>query len=117
MKIVRCSILVYVLLFTSCTKTENNPSAAETNATLLAGPKGGNKTWNLTSATASINGGVAQPVTNFPSCELDNIFKFSNDALQSYLQTEGSTKCMSTDSTLVETGSWGFTNDGKSLLI
>jgi len=106
-----------VVLITSCSKTETATSAAETNAVLLAGTKGGSKSWHLASVSAVINGGASQPLNNIPACELDNIFLFSNNATQGYTETEGPTLCTSTDPSTLELGSWAFTDDGKSLLI
>lgn len=111
-------IFSFVLLglFFSCTKTEVKPTVAETNGVLLAGAKGSSKTWQMTSATLSVNSGTTQPIS-FDGCLTDNVFKFSNDDNQSLEHTEGLTKCVSTDSTLVEKGSWAFTSDGKKLIL
>lgn len=109
--------LPFVVLL-SCSKSSTTPpSAAETNAVLLAGTKGGSKSWNLTSATVSLNGGIAQAITNIPACESDNVFTFSNNATQEYNEDEGTTQCASTDPKTIEKGSWAFTDDGKTLLI
>ena len=116
-------IVVSALLIVSCTKKETTPpSAAEVNAGLLAGTKGSSKKWKLTSISESINGGAAQTVTatsGIPACESDNVFQFSNNSAQSYIQTEGATACNvgGTDPSTIESGSWAFTDDGKSLLI
>jgi len=107
-----------VVVLLSCSKSSTTPpSAAETNAVLLAGAKGGNKSWSLTSATVSVNGGVAQAITNIPACESDNVFVFSNNTTQDYVENEGATQCATTDPATIEKGSWAFTDNGKSLLI
>lgn len=114
----RLMAAVPMVVLLSCSKSSTTPpSAAETNAVLLAGAKGGNKSWNLTSATVSVNGGVAQAVTNIPACESDNVFTFSNNATQEYNEAEGATSCASGDPSTIEKGSWAFTDDGKTLLI
>jgi len=108
------------LVIDSCTKTETKSSAADASAALLAGPSGSTKSWQLTSISESMNGGTPSVVTatsGIAACESDNIFTFSNNATQSYQQTEGATSCASTDPSTIETGSWAFTADGKSLLI
>src|SRR5258706_627016 len=107
---------VVILLIESCSKENAKPSVAETNGVTLAGAKGSSKSWLLSSGTASLNSGSYQNLS-LDACFLDNIFKFTNNSTQDYESTEGSTKCNSTDSTLVEKGSWALTNDGKSLLI
>lgn len=109
---------VLLIALFSCTKTEVKPSTSvsESNGILLAGAKGSSKTWQLASATGSLNNGTAQSIT-FNDCLTDNVFKFSNDDNQSLEHTEGLTKCTSTDSTLVEKGSWAFTADGKKLIL
>lgn len=116
------AVTVISVLIVSCSKSSTtSPSAAETNATLLAGTKGGSKTWALSSITDASSAG-SQSVTaasGIPACESDNVFKFSYDAAQSYAQTEGATMCNigQTDPSTVETGNWAFSDDGKSLLI
>ncbi|MBS1490425.1 MAG: hypothetical protein JSS93_07855 [Bacteroidetes bacterium] len=110
-----------ILLLTSCAKESASPSAAQANTTLLAGPAGSSKNWSLLSITDSGGGATytwsATSTTPVPACELDNIFQFSNNSLQSYTQSEGATSCQSSDPATVESGSWAFTNDGKTLLV
>src|SRR5258706_6842680 len=120
MKTIQKGLLVFVaiLVVVSCTKKETTPpTAGETNGTLLAGAKGASKSWSLTSATVSVNGGSAQAISDIPACESDNVFVFSNNSTQDYSETEGATLCQSTDPQTIEKGSWAFTSDGKSLLI
>jgi hypothetical protein len=108
----------YLLIFllAACSKTEVKPTIADSNGALIAGAKGSNKTWAISSGTYSMNGGATQTLTLDP-CLTDNVFKFSNDDLQSFEHTEGVSKCTSTDSTIVEKGSWAFTADGKKLIM
>ena len=120
----RCiMVIIAIVLIDSCTKKETTPpSAAETNGTLLAGAKGASKNWNLTSMLGSVNGSTPQDIqvltsTSFPACELDNVFQFSNNSTQSFQHSEGGSLCTSGDPTVVESGSWALTNDGKTLLI
>jgi hypothetical protein len=48
---------------------------------------------------------------------LDNVFQFTYSSAQSFQQTEGASSCASSDPSTIETGSWAFTDDGKTLLI
>jgi hypothetical protein len=107
---------IVIVAINSCSKSTSTP-VSETDGTLLAGAKGATKSWNLTSATVSVNGATAQAITNIPACESDNVFTFTNNSTQDYVETEGATTCASTDPTTVEKGSWGITDDGKNLLI
>ncbi|MBS1507285.1 MAG: hypothetical protein JSS79_11625 [Bacteroidetes bacterium] len=114
-KISFLALIVLALVF-SCTKETTTPSVADTKGALLAGAKGGSKSWKLLSGSGSKNGGSAQALS-FDVCFTDNIYTFTNNAAQSYQATEGAAKCDSADSTIVESGSWAFTGDGKSLLV
>src|SRR5579872_5231711 len=86
---------IAILFIVSCSKKDTTPpTGAETNATLLAGAKGGSKSWKITSLTQTVNGGTAQTITpssGIPACEADNVFVFSNNSTQSYQTTEGAT--------------------------
>lgn len=104
------------LIIAACTKDKIVPTAAQNNATLLAGASGSSKTWKMTAASYSQNGGAAQPIP-LGSCLSDNVYKFTNNASQDFTQTEGAIKCNSADSTVTETGNWTFTNDGKNLVV
>jgi len=113
------SILI-ILVIASCSKEKASPSLADSNGVLLAGAKGASKSWKLASISESVNGGTAQtvtPSTGIPACEADNIFQFSNNATQSYSDTEGATSCTAGDPATIESGSWAFTADGKNLVI
>jgi hypothetical protein len=112
---------IAIMVIVSCSKKETTPpTGAETNATLLAGANGGSKSWKITSISQSANGST-QTLTaasgNIPACEADNIFQFSNNATQSYQTTDGATQCTTGDPATLESGSWAFTTDGKTLLI
>jgi len=48
---------------------------------------------------------------------LDNEYKFTNNSTQDFIQTEGTVKCNSGDSTVMESGNWAFTNDGKNIVV
>jgi len=109
-------ITLAIAILASCTKSSVTP-VSETNGTFLAGAKGSSKKWSLASATVSVNGTVPQAITGIPACESDNLFQFTNNSTQDYSETEGATQCGSTDPATIESGSWAFTNDGKSLLI
>jgi hypothetical protein len=124
MKFKMALIVLLFFAIVSCTKKETTPpTAGEVNSGLLAGTKGSAKKWKLTSISESYNGGALQTVTassGIPTCESDNIFQFSYNSAQSYTQTEGSTTCNyggGSDPNTIESGSWAFTDDGKSLLI
>lgn len=119
MKVTRTILLLIATagVIDSCTKTETKTSVAETNGVLLAGAVGTTKSWTLTSITQSKNGGAAVAASGMPTCESDNIYKFSNNSAQSYQNTEGNSVCTSGDPTTIESGSWAFTDDGKTLLL
>lgn len=113
-------LFVSLAIIVSCSKKDSPPSAGEANGALLAGAKGSSKSWNLTSISESVDGGAAQIVTStsgIPSCESDNVFVFSHTTTQSYQQTEGPTTCTTGDPTTIESGSWAFSEDGKTLFV
>lgn len=117
MKLIKIGFLVALVgaIIAACTKDKIVPTAAQNNATFLAGSSGSGKSWKMTSASFQQNGGSAQPIT-LASCVQDNIFKFTNSTTQDFVQNEG-TKCNSADSTITEQGNWAFTNDGKNLVV
>jgi hypothetical protein len=118
MKIISASaiVLMFVALVLACSKESAAPSPAQTNGINLAGASGSSKSWKLTSLTYTLNGGVANTVTLDP-CVLDNIYQFTNNPTQDFIQTEGAIKCNSADSTVTESGNWALTNDGKNLVV
>jgi hypothetical protein len=118
MKIFKALVLIAIVgsMIFSCTKDKIVPTAAQTNAIVLAGAVGSSKTWKMTTASFSQNGGTAQSIP-LGSCVQDNVFKFTNNTTQDFIQNEGATKCNSADSTITEQGNWAFTNDGKSLVV
>src|SRR5258706_1740545 len=104
------------LMILACSKDKTVTPIADTNGACLEGAKGSSKSWKISSATGSQNGGAEQTLA-LDACFLDNLFKFTNNSTQDYENTEGLSKCVNTDSTLVEKGTWAFTSDGKTLLI
>ena len=124
MKVIHRTLLlvVTIVIIDSCSKTETKTtsSAADASGVLLAGSSGSSKSWLLTSISEAQGGGAPVTVTaanDINPCETDNIFIFSNNAAQTYQQTEGPSTCTVGDPSPVESGSWAFTSDGKSLLI
>ena len=109
-------IALFALIAFSCKKDDVTPVGAQSNGILLAGNKGSSKTWQLTAFTGAVGGGTPQNLS-VDACVLDNNFVFSNNDLQRFEHSEGSTKCDAADSTIVEDGSWAFTLDGKKLLV
>src|SRR5260221_1805642 len=107
-------IIVIVALIFSCSKESTSPS--QTNGVNLTGASGSNKSWMLTAVTYTVNGGLAQSLT-LSACVLDNVYKFSNNPTQDFVQTDGAVKCQTADSTVTESGNWAFTNDGKNLVV
>jgi hypothetical protein len=113
-------VIVLMGLIGGCTKTETKSSAAETAAVLLAGASGSSKSWQVSqlqeqqvgsSSVATIN------ASDLNSCESDNVYTFINNSTQSYTLNEGLSVCTTGDATTIESGSWGLTDDGKTLLI
>lgn len=120
MKLIGASILscVMALLVLSCSKESAKPSAAESNAVLLAGAKGSSKSWTISQFTQAKNGAAAQDVTSGLDTEfIDNVYVFTNNATQDYECDEGASKYNSSDPNVIEKGSWAFTDDGKTLLL
>ncbi|MBS1487348.1 MAG: hypothetical protein JST43_07130 [Bacteroidetes bacterium] len=114
-------IALVALAVVACNKDSAKLSAAQTNASLLAGNSGANKIWSLVTITVSSGGNTmvfsATSSNQIPACELDNLFQFTNDPAQSYVHSEGATTCHAGDTNTVEKGSWAFTNDGKTLVV
>lgn len=109
-------LILTAVLITSCKEDDPEPLKAQTQAVLLAGEPGSSKTWKLTGGTAQLNSGGAQTLLLDP-CQLDDIFKFTNNEAQSYEMRGGSLKCDDTDADLLESGTWAFTIDGKMVVI
>lgn len=109
-------LFVMSIVFTSCKEDDPEPLAAETQGVLLAGEKGSSKSWKLVSATYQLNAGSAQSVA-IDACQLDDIFKFTNNDAQAYEMRGGSLKCAETDDDLLESGTWAFTLDGKMVVV
>ncbi len=104
------------LMILACSKDKTVTPVADANGAFLAGAKGSSKTWKITSVTYTINAGSPNSLTLDP-CVLDNLYTFTNNSMQDFTQTEGSVKCISSDSTVVESGNWAFTNDGKNIVV
>ena len=113
-QVLALSSIVFLLVF-SCSKDTAKP-VAETNGINLAGASGSSKSWMLTSVSYTKNGGGANSLALDP-CVLDNVYKFTNNSTQDFIQTEGALKCNSADSTVTESGNWALTNDGKNLVV
>ena len=109
-------VLTFIALVFACSKEKASPSAAQTSGINLAGASGSSKNWKLTSVTYTLNGGLAQSLMLDP-CVLDNLYKFTNNPTQDFIQTEGTVKCQPGDSTVTESGNWAFTNDGKNIVV
>jgi|SRR5690606_32803686 len=74
--------------------------------------------WLTTSVTIRTVGPTSDTtidITPEDACELDNIVKFNLD--YTYSSEEGATKCDTNDNQIIESGSWSFKNDEKTLEI
>ncbi len=112
-------ILIAGLFFgvlSSCKEDDPVPLKAETQAILLAGQKGGSKSWKISTASYQ-EGSSAATELNLDVCILDNIYLFTNNDDQTYKATEGATTCDPTDPNVVEAGNWSFTLDGEILIV
>lgn len=116
--IARTIALVFIAFFKliSCSEDEPSPSPAEVSAVFLSGEKGKSKSWKRTGTTYQTPPGEPGPLV-INDCTGDNIFTFSNDDLQSFIQNEGLTKCNDANPDVVESGTWAFTADGKRMII
>src|SRR5579871_5948788 len=114
MKVLKGVMIVLVLMAVigACTKTETKVSAAESAATLLAGPSGSSKSWKIYQLIETSGGSPSVlDTTGIAPCERDNIYTFYNNPAQTYTYTEGKALCTPTDTTTLEAGTWGFTDD------
>ena len=109
-------VLFSSLLFTSCKKSDPAPLGAQTNAKFLAGEKGKSKSWKLREFIVQ-QGTNAPKTATLAGCFLDNLITFSNNDSQDYADTEGTSKCSTSDPDAIESGTWAFTLDGLSLNI
>jgi hypothetical protein len=103
-------------ILSSCKEDDPEPLKAETQAVLLAGQKGGNKSWKLIAASSQEGSSAPQNIT-LEACFLDNVYSFNNNDEQSYQATEGSNKCDPADPNIVEAGHWAFTIDGEIIIV
>lgn len=109
-------LLAIGVVFTSCKEDDPEPLKAETQAVLLAGEKGSSKTWKLVSGTQQVNASSEVQIT-FDDCQLDDLFKFTNNDAQDYEMRGGALKCDDSDPDLLEEGTWAFTLDGSMVVI
>lgn len=110
------AVLILSLVIISCGEDDPEPLPSEVQAVLLAGAKGSSKSWKVTKINYQEG---TTPIQEFglDPCFLDNIYTFKNNDTQDYEATEGATKCDSTNPTIVESGVWTFTTDGKMIII
>lgn len=102
-----------VLVFSSC---QDELLPAEERARLLAGNPGSSKTWKLLGGTVQANGlDIVEREIN--PCQLDDLFKFTNNGDQTYELRNGSLKCSKEDDDLLESGTWAFTLDGTMVIV
>jgi hypothetical protein len=124
MKLIKVlSLVAFVgLMIAACTKEKIVTkkvlvnTAPDSLGLILAGAKGSSRSWKMTAASFTQNGGAANSIS-LASCVLDNIFKFTNNSTQDFIQNEGAVKCNSPDSTITEQGNWAITDDGKNLVV
>jgi hypothetical protein len=101
------------LLFTlgSCKKKTTLSTISKTKTEYLT-----QSTWKLTSVMMSNNGSTpVEAISSYLPCQLDNIFKFSTNS--AFTQTEGLTKCATTDPDTIYTGNWQFLTNETFLKI
>ncbi len=110
------ALLTLSLVIISCGEDDPVPLQSEVQAVLLAGEKGSSKSWKVTDIDYQEGTDPIQTF-GFDPCFLDNIYTFKNNDAQDYEANEGATKCESTDPTLIESGVWTFTTDGKMIII
>jgi Lipocalin-like domain len=108
--------LIALVLLLSCKEDDPEPTGAEKQGALLAGQKGKSKTWTLARGTVQETGEAVQSF-NFNTCFKDNVYTFSNDPAQSYVNNEGASKCESNDPSEIEKGTWAITLDGKIVIV
>jgi hypothetical protein len=100
-------LLVLVVAFSGC-KKDSESSLSKTD--MLTGT-----TWKLSKFSVVAPGTtVTVDYTSLlPSCLKDNVTNFSKD--KKYTVKEGATKCSTSDTDLVEEGTWAFSSDEKKL--
>jgi len=110
------ALMTLSLVIISCGEDDPEPLQSEVQAVLLAGEKGSSKSWKVTDINYQEG---TDPIQNFAfdPCFLDNIYTFRNNDAQDYEATEGATKCDSIDPTIIESGVWTFTTDGKMIIV
>ena len=114
--IIKSVLLVSALVFTGCGEDEPDPKVIK-NTKLLAGNKGDSKSWVITSFVIKDGGSSTDIFDEMDVCITDNIFTFSNSANQEFEQTEGSTKCLVDDPSVIESGTWYLTTNGLKFTV
>lgn len=101
-------ILSLVLLAFGCSK-DNDGSPAATKTQLIS------KTWKQTDILASLGAGVQTSVFNtvLTACQQDNLWQFNSNG--TYTLSEGPTRCPSSTSDVVATGTWVFQENEKKI--
>jgi Lipocalin-like domain len=94
------TLLLGGILFTSCSKEDNDTPAPPTKSELLS------KTWILTDLTFEEAGIKQSAFEFFPDCYRDNLLTYAKAG--TYQATEGATKCISDDPEVVEQGTWSL---------
>jgi hypothetical protein len=94
-------VLVLVLASFGCSK-DNGSSTAPTKKELFS------KTWKQTDILASLGAGIQTSVftTVLTACQQDNLWQFKTDG--TYTLLEGATRCPTSTSDVVATGTWSF---------
>jgi hypothetical protein len=108
-------LLILAFFLFRCTESLLVPTEAQRSAVFLSGKVNETKTWIISRANVETTQGTFD--LNFTPCYIDNKFTFSNNNDQSYELTEGNSKCVTTDPTIIEKGTWAFTKNGKKINI
>ena len=99
-------VLSLVLLTFSCSK-DSNSSPMATKTQLIS------KTWRQTDILASLGAGVQTSVFNtlLTTCQQDNLWQFNSNG--TYTLFEGPSRCPTSTSDVVTTGTWTFQENEK----
>lgn len=97
-----------VLIFSGCSKDDDNSSSTPTQTNLQLLTAHG---WRMTNFYVN---GIDVTSTYYTACELDNILTFNTD--YTYVEDEGATKCNASDPQIVDSGTWGFGNNQTILI-
>ena len=101
-------VLSLVLLTFSCSK-DSNSSPMATKTQLIS------KTWKQTDILASLGAGVQTSVFNtlLTTCQQDNLWQFNSNG--TYTLFEGPSRCPTSTSDVVTTGTWTFQENEKKI--